>query len=358
MQNIADPSQRYDESTDVISKWIGENTGLSPKKLNYIMDSYSGVIGDFALPLLTPRAEQNPFVKAFTIDSTLNNKLSDQFYDQVNRVTAARQAEPGEDQNDVTGRYLSSQQREISELYETIREVENSELTDKQKREEVRELRDQLNQLQAAALETIPEFEEAAGRMWSSSEDVEKAYFDANLQTFGAQHALKVYDEDVYKKAQELYKQGISYDKFAEVYQAYKPLKSTGSKTKTEQFREYLLNNRQLTAKEKADFDRTLIGNKVTPDYTNADTFNFSFLSDEAKESYKALSKMNLSAERFLNYYNQTKTIEGSKDKNGKTISGSQKENRRARLREMGLTDAQARKFLEEVYDYSKNNWK
>ena len=67
---------------------------------------------------------------------------------------------------------------------------------------------------------------------------------------------------------------------------------------------------------------------------------------------------MNLSAERFLNYYNQTKTIEGSKDKNGKTISGSQKENRRARLREMGLTDAQARKFLEEVYDYSKNNWK
>ena len=46
------PGQRYDSSTDVFSKAVGGALGISPKKLNYVLDQYSGVVGDFLLPLL------------------------------------------------------------------------------------------------------------------------------------------------------------------------------------------------------------------------------------------------------------------------------------------------------------------
>lgn len=248
------------------------------------------------------------------------------------------------------------------------------------------------------------------------------------------------------KKAYDAQQKGIPLETYLvhkSRYNSFKPIQREGKEISgTDQYREYLLKNKDLTAQEKEELDRQITGNKKTPDYSDPDAFRLSLMSDTAqklysyssvreavgsmdnfiklseimgsikadkdeygnaingssklgaietiastlavsrqkaeriynevsvfdhdiadlstpkRESYEALSKMNLSAERFLNYYNQTKIIEGSKDKNGKTISGSQKENRRARLREMGLTDAQARKFLEEVYDYSKNNWK
>lgn len=79
---------------------------------------------------------------------------------------------------------------------------------------------------------------------------------------------------------------------------------------------------------------------------------SISELPSTKRQAYETLSKIGLSGERFLNYYNQTKIISGSKDTNGKTISGSQKQNRYRRLRDLGLTDAQAKKFLKEVYGY------
>ena len=58
MQNIP-AGEQYDESTDVISKFIGEHTGTSPMKWNYVLDQYSGGVGDVLLPMLTPEAESD-----------------------------------------------------------------------------------------------------------------------------------------------------------------------------------------------------------------------------------------------------------------------------------------------------------
>ena len=50
--------EQYDETTDSISKWLGEHTPISPYKWNYLLDQYSGAIGDVFLPMITPEAER------------------------------------------------------------------------------------------------------------------------------------------------------------------------------------------------------------------------------------------------------------------------------------------------------------
>ena len=50
-------AEQFDETTDTVSKWLGSITGTSPYKINYLIDQYSGVLGDIVLPYLTPKAE-------------------------------------------------------------------------------------------------------------------------------------------------------------------------------------------------------------------------------------------------------------------------------------------------------------
>ena len=50
-------AEQYDESTDALSKWIGGKLNVSPYKVNYLLDQYSGGLGDVLLPMMTPEAE-------------------------------------------------------------------------------------------------------------------------------------------------------------------------------------------------------------------------------------------------------------------------------------------------------------
>ena len=56
-ENI-EPKKRYDESTSSIAIAMGKVLNYSPKKIHYLLDQYSGVIGDFILPATTKRAEK------------------------------------------------------------------------------------------------------------------------------------------------------------------------------------------------------------------------------------------------------------------------------------------------------------
>ena len=46
LQNLPDGEQ-YDETTDSISIWLGKKLNLSPYKINYVLDQYSGALGDY-----------------------------------------------------------------------------------------------------------------------------------------------------------------------------------------------------------------------------------------------------------------------------------------------------------------------
>ena len=144
---------QYDEKTDVISKWLGEKLNYSPKKINYLLDQFSGGIGDVFLPLITPQARQDPISAKFTTDSVLNNKNVSIFYDTVEKFQKKANNDNATDKDILISKYLTSKNMEISELYAERRKIQNSNLNNKEKFDKVREQQEKINNAMKKALE-------------------------------------------------------------------------------------------------------------------------------------------------------------------------------------------------------------
>lgn len=225
LQNYA-PGERYDSSTDIFSKTVGQTLGISPKKLNYVLDQYSGVVGDFLLPILTPQAERNMFAKAFTVDSMSSNRVSGDFYDEADELKYAKNG--GDTAAGIVGRWWRKQQAACSDLWKQIREAEEStELSNKEKRQQTRELKAVVTGIQKNAMAVEETYREAVEKHLSSGADEDTAYRDANKDCFGAEYALQVYNKDVYQRAQDAKQNGVSYDDFYTYYFGTKDLKAT-----------------------------------------------------------------------------------------------------------------------------------
>lgn len=227
------PGQRYDSSTDIFSKAVGGALGISPKKLNYVLDQYSGVVGDFLLPLLTPQAEREMFSKAFTVDAVTSNRLSGDFYDESDALTYAKNG--GDETAAVVSRFWSKQQSACSDLYKQIREVEASDLSDREKRQKTRELKALVNGIQKNAMAVEDTYRAAVEKNLQKGMDTDDAYRTANKDCFGAEYALQVYSKDVYEKAKNAKSNGVSYDDYYTYYFGTKGLKATDDTSVTTQ---------------------------------------------------------------------------------------------------------------------------
>lgn len=232
------PGQRYDSSTDVFSKAVGGALGISPKKLNYVLDQYTGVVGDFLLPVLTPQAERGMFAKAFTTDVVSNNRVSGDFFDEADELTYAKNG--GDETAVVVSRFWSKQQSACSDLWKEIREVEASELSDKEKRQKTRELKAMVTGIQKNALAVEETYRAAAEKFLGRGLEPEDAYREANRECFGAEYALKTYNKDVYQRAISAKSNGVSYEDFYTYYFGTKGIKATGEKSAVTQKFEWL----------------------------------------------------------------------------------------------------------------------
>lgn len=80
---------------------------------------------------------------------------------------------------------------------------------------------------------------------------------------------------------------------------------------------------------------------------------DISELSSKQQQAYRNLAgKYRINEAWFLDCLNAMAVIEGSKDDNGKTISGSLKQKRYQKLLQMGMNESGAQVFLSEVYGY------
>ena len=151
-------AEQYDETTDSISKWLGEVTNTSPYKWNYILDQYSGGIGDMLLPYLTPAADGGGVVASlydkFATDSVLKNQNVTDFYDTMDKLTANANSMYATDEDILMSKYMSSVNAEMSDLSKQKREVQNSNLSDKEKNAQIRELQRQINDIARKGLNT------------------------------------------------------------------------------------------------------------------------------------------------------------------------------------------------------------
>lgn len=322
LRNYA-PGERYDSSTDIFSKWVGKQLGLSPKKINYLLDQYSGVVGDFLLPLLTPQAERDPFSKAFTVDSVNSNRLSGDFYDTAEQLTYA--ANGGDSTAKAASRFWSKQQKACSDLYAEIREIEESDLSDKEKKQKVKEVKTILNGIQKNALATLETYEGTVEKYLKGSgeEDVDLAYREANRECFGAEYALQVYNKDVYEKAKNAAAGGVSYEDYYTYYFETKAFQSSGGVSVATQKMRWL---------EASDFD----------DETKAEIYFADLASDSDLTKQAELeSSSGLTAVEYWEYKMATNGIQADRTESGKTIAGSKKQKVLAAIDAMDITKEQ-----------------
>jgi hypothetical protein len=216
--------EQFDESTDSISKWMGEKTGLSPYKINYLIDQYSGGVGDMILPKLTLEAESGdnsvmgnilaPWKKEITTDSVLNNRNPGNFYELRDELEVKSNSKDATEEDKMRDMYLDSVSWEMSDLYAKKREIQNSDLPDDEKYEAVRQTQEQINEIANNALNNYNHvringlYSEAGDRRYNKDAESGKWYEIKPKNADGS-------DNWYYQKEQEVTKGlGISYEEY------------------------------------------------------------------------------------------------------------------------------------------------
>ncbi len=158
MERTVKPKDQWDAKTDEFSKWLGQKTNLSPKKINYIVDQYSGAIGDFVLPNITKYKTHelnnfldfllNPARDKFTTNIANSNKSQNEFYDAITQ-NEKDHTEEGE----LRGKYLSLESKKISDLRNEMMDYQASDASDKDKIKKTREYLNEINKIAKEATE-------------------------------------------------------------------------------------------------------------------------------------------------------------------------------------------------------------
>ena len=225
---------QYDESTASFLIWLGEVTrhgkngirGISPKKIQYLIDQYSGFVGDWLLPAFSKKADAPAVVKAFVVDSVRQNRLGSDFYDALDEAKQAKETDQATASDEAVYSYLQKQSQAASAITKQLREVYNSDISKAEKMEKADDLLTLRNEIYRKALLNVGGYEETAKSIGDADSDVVKR--ETNRKEFGAQYALEVYNKAVYEKAQEYVAQGVTYDQYYAAYFATRGI--TGDK--------------------------------------------------------------------------------------------------------------------------------
>ena len=148
---------RYDETTSLIGIKLGQTAlakelKLSPKKIDNLIDSYTGVIGDYLLPQFTEASRGNPAINQFITDSVFSNKLSTESWEKYfsydekinsKKLSDEKKLEAKSEKQALWNKYLD----DASHCTRAISDIQsNKNLTKEQKAEMVREVKKAQNE--------------------------------------------------------------------------------------------------------------------------------------------------------------------------------------------------------------------
>ena len=159
------PSQQFDEKTTSIAKNLGAFLDVSPKAIDYLMDSYLGVIGDVGMPYLTDQKVDHlaPLERAFIADPVFKSEAQNNFYDSLDKLR--KESNDFNQANEVPSKIVTPLEKQVSMLNKVSRQL--SDLRKEQKAaqtagddDKVRALRQAMNELSKNAInDTIKEEE-------------------------------------------------------------------------------------------------------------------------------------------------------------------------------------------------------
>lgn len=293
------PKNQYDETTDNLSKWLGAKLNVSPKKINYLIDQYSGGIGDVLLPEITPQAKKNVIVDKFTTDSVLKNKNVGKFYETLEKQTQISNDSFATDEDQLQLKYLNSVSKEMGDLYKEKRKIQMSNISNKEKTAKVREIQEKINTL---AEKGLSNYNTGIKTKNSYKAGGENYYKD------GKGEWQKLDDDEL--------KGGLSVDTYADykqkVYKETQSKRESGKLTKTQSLKDKdkleILLNSNYSSKEK------------TAIYEN-------YILSSTNTTYPLLKKSGIDIDEYMKYLQQDFKSE-KKDNgttSGKTVAGSAK---------------------------------
>jgi len=151
-------AEQYDEGTDEFSKWLGKMINVSPYKINYLLDQYSGGAGDIVLPMITKETTNGatsvgdyliaPVKDKFIVNSTDDNKYASKFYTKLETMQIKANGDNVSTSDKLKYKYLSSISSDMSKLYKEKREIQlDDSLSKKEKYKKVQTVQKEINKL-------------------------------------------------------------------------------------------------------------------------------------------------------------------------------------------------------------------
>lgn len=209
------PRDRYDESTSSIAIALGKLFNTSPKKLHYVLDQYSGVIGDLLLPATSGKENKGLFSGNLTVDTVLSARWTTDFYDLYEKTNYKKTE--GDEEAAYVIRYLNRVKKSVKALNDEIDAVRAGDGSNVEKLKQVRAIRALINAEYKAALDSVENVRAAV----AATDGIENETLrDAEVTriVFGAESALRNYDGNVYAKYAPLAEAGVSFDDIYDFY--------------------------------------------------------------------------------------------------------------------------------------------
>ncbi|MNW60313.1 hypothetical protein D3C74_382860 [compost metagenome] len=157
LENLS-PGLQADAKTTNIARWIGEKTygtpfEQSPKQLDYLARQYSGFLGQFGQPLLSPGGDVGyALSQQMVADPVFSNDLSTEFYHYKTKLDQAYNdrelKQVPEWYSDPLRKRLNKLSQNMSAVRKEIRAVQgDSNLSNAEKRDKLRELQERINRI-------------------------------------------------------------------------------------------------------------------------------------------------------------------------------------------------------------------
>jgi len=326
-------AEQYDESTDELSKFIGEKLNISPKKINYVLDQYSGGIGDVVLPIITPQAENNILEDKFTTDSVMKNKHISEYYSKLEELEKNKNSQNASDEDKLKYKYMTEVSEDLSDLYNTKKTIQNSNKSDEIKRKEVREVQRKINNVIEKRLEKYEKI-----KVTSLTAKVgDSEYYKYNNEW------TKLSDKEKEKNKE------ISLNSYADYKNKIYNL--TEKKTDSGELKE----NQQLKDKDKIDV-------LLDSNYSNKEKASIyeNYIKSKSKEDemdlYDIMKLTGININQYLRYEQQEFKSDKEADgtKNGKTIKGSKPKKVYDYVNNMNITREQRLAILGSQYKLNR----
>lgn len=217
LENPTYPSEEYTSGTDEFSKWLGKKTNTSPAKINYLLDQYTGVLGDVALPMMTKKTTTgdnnilNPLKSKFSTNVAYSNKSQSEFYEALNRAEDGKKKRDPNLEDSVKYKYLSSVQKDMADLNRKAEEIQSSNKSSKQKYKEVTKIKNQINEMARNAVKKAESVEKEDNYMKIENNYYYKIVEDGKIKYQKAtakqieknKYALSDYFQEMYEKSKE-----------------------------------------------------------------------------------------------------------------------------------------------------------